>query len=40
LGRNETMKDLFEAGFTKDQVLDALRQLPFVSWSWNLGCRS
>jgi hypothetical protein len=25
------MGDLFEAGFTKDQILDALRQLPVVS---------
>lgn len=27
---NDTMKDLYEAGYTKDQVLDALRILPFV----------
>ncbi|WWD19695.1 hypothetical protein CI109_104159 [Kwoniella shandongensis] len=26
---NDTMKDLYERGFTKDQVLDALRILPF-----------
>lgn len=28
--RHETMGDLAEQGFTKDQILDALRILPFV----------
>lgn len=27
---DETMADLFEAGYKKEQVLDALRQLPLV----------
>ena len=31
------MGDLHEAGFTKDQILDALRQLPVVSpFRWNV----
>lgn len=30
-GRNDTMKDLHQAGFTKENILDALRVLPFVS---------
>lgn len=29
--RHETMGDLAEAGFTRDQILDALRILPVVS---------
>ena len=29
--RHETMCDLAEQGFTRDQVLDTLRILPFVS---------
>ena len=29
--RHETMGDLAEQGFTRDQVLDTLRILPFVS---------
>jgi hypothetical protein len=28
--RNDTMEDLFKAGYKKDDILDALRILPFV----------
>jgi pyridoxal phosphate phosphatase PHOSPHO2 len=31
--RNETMEDLYKAGFKKEDILGALRQLPFVSRS-------
>jgi hypothetical protein len=30
MDRNDTMQDLFKAGYKKDDILGALRILPFV----------
>lgn len=38
ISSNDTMKDLYEKGFKKEDVLEALRILPVVSYLFQASC--